>query len=97
MKKIICEILKNRRMEDMYLYVQKSEGTRRVPEALLEKFGKPKAAMTLLLTPEKKLANADIDKVMSALEEKGYFLQLPRKEDDYMREIAQANSKLSGQ
>lgn len=96
MDKIICEILTSSKVADMYLYVQKSEGTKRVPEALLERFGKAKSNMTLLLTAERKLANADIGKVMQALVEQGFYLQMPKKEDDYMAEIARANSKLNG-
>lgn len=78
------------------MYVEKSQGLKRVPEVLLERFGKPKSPMTLLLTPERKLANADIEKVMKAITEQGFYLQLPKDDDDYMREIAQANSKIGG-
>ena len=38
--KVLCEIYKSSRQEEMYLYVPKEEGLARVPEALLEKFGK---------------------------------------------------------
>ncbi|WP_317931558.1 YcgL domain-containing protein [Halioxenophilus sp. WMMB6] len=96
MKKVICEVLKSSRVADMYLYVEKAQGLARVPEALLERFGKPKSAMTLLLTPERKLANADINKVLAALKAQGFYLQLPKEEASEMREIALANSKLSG-
>lgn len=96
MSKLICEIFQSSKQPGMYLYVEKKAGLTRVPEVLLERFGKAKSAMTLLLTPERKLANADIGKVLSAIETQGFYLQLPKGEDDYMRDIAQANSKLSG-
>ena len=96
MSKVICEVFVSSKVADMYLYVQKSEGLSRVPEPLLERFGKPKPAMVLLLTPERKLANADIDKVLEGIRDKGFYLQLPKNEDDYMADIARANSKLSG-
>lgn len=96
MNKIICDIVQSSKFEGMYLYVEKSQGFKRVPEALLERFGKPKPPMTLLLTPERQLANADIDKVMASIIEQGFYLQMPKEQDDYMREIAEANSKLSG-
>ncbi len=96
MTKIICEIFKSPKVDDMYLYVPKAQGLAQVPEALLERFGTPKSAMTMLLTEQKTLANADIHKVIEALNNQGFYLQLPREKEDYMREIAQANSKLSG-
>ncbi|BFM06553.1 YcgL domain-containing protein [Halioxenophilus aromaticivorans] len=96
MNKIVCNIMQSSKKAGMYLYVEKAQGLKRVPEALLERFGKPKPPMTLLLTPERKLANADVDKVMAAIEEKGFYLQLPKDDDDYMKDIALANSKLSG-
>lgn len=96
--KIICEIYRSPKEEGMYLYVKKEEGLRKVPEALLKVFGKPQQAMVLLLTPEKKLAHASVEKVAESLEEKGFYLQLPpRNERDPEAERLRAlNSKLSG-
>ncbi|GLS26307.1 YcgL domain-containing protein [Marinibactrum halimedae] len=94
--KLICDIYKSPKDADMYLYVQKSEGLSRVPEALVERFGQPKHAMTLLLTPEKTLANADIHKVLQSLQEKGFYLQLPPPKEKYMQAVNQHNSKLAG-
>ena len=47
MKKI-CTIYRSPKKEGMYLYVDKAEDLARVPEALLQSFGKPEQAMTLL-------------------------------------------------
>ena len=96
--KIICEIYRSSKEEGMYLYVKKEEGLSRVPEELLKMFGKPQQAMVLLLTPDKKLAQANVEKVAESLEEKGFYLQLPpRGERDPDAERVRAlNSKLSG-
>ncbi len=94
MKPLICEIFKSPKDSDLYLYVDKSEGLARVPEALLERFGQPKSAMTLLLKPDRKLAKADIEKVIAAIEEKGFYLQMSSTKDDYMMAIHQLNSKM---
>ncbi|MDB6061205.1 MAG: hypothetical protein JWM78_1308 [Verrucomicrobiaceae bacterium] len=75
--KIICTIYRSARVEGMYLYVDKKEDVSRVPEALLATFGKPQHAMTLLLQPDRKLARADIGKVMDAIQQKGFYLQTP--------------------
>ena len=93
MKKI-CTIYRSPKQEGMYLYVDKSEDLARVPEALLQRFGKPEQAMTLVLHPERPLARADINKVLAALEEPGYFLQMPTQPDDYMKAVRDKNDKL---
>lgn len=92
--KTVCDVYRSPRAEEMYLYVDKREGTARVPEKLLELFGKPEHLMTMLLTPEKKLARAETGKVMNDIRERGYYLQVPPARDDEMRAIAAQNSKL---
>ena len=93
MKKI-CSIYRSPKHEGMYLYVDKQEGIERVPEALLSRFGKPAQAMTLLIFPGKKLARASADKVLEALEQQGYYLQMPPVPEQYMSELHQKNSKM---
>jgi uncharacterized protein YcgL (UPF0745 family) len=95
--KVISEIFRSPREEGMYLYVKKEEGLARVPEALLERFGKPQPAMVLVLTPEKKLARATADKVIASLETQGYYLQLPPPPayDGQVEQVVSHNSKLS--
>ncbi|MCZ6710461.1 MAG: YcgL domain-containing protein [Gammaproteobacteria bacterium] len=63
--------------QGLYLYVDFKEELQRVPEALLKRFGKPIEAMSLKLTPMRKLARADADSVLRNIEEAGYYLQLP--------------------
>ncbi|WP_148254320.1 YcgL domain-containing protein [Aidingimonas lacisalsi] len=75
--RLICEIFKSPRKEAMYLFVDKREGLERVPGALLERFGSPVAVTTLLLTPDKRLARVDASEVMEAVEEQGFYLQMP--------------------
>ncbi len=83
----ICDIYKSPKKDEMYLYVRKVEGLSRVPEALLTMFGKPKHYVTLLLTPERKLARAEAPKVIAELAEKGYYLQMPPAREDYMLDL----------
>jgi uncharacterized protein YcgL (UPF0745 family) len=61
----------------MYLYVDKQQGIAELPEALLATFGTPESVMTLLLTPERKLARADAATVLDAIEQNGFYLQMP--------------------
>ena len=73
----ICTIYRSAKHEGMYLYVDKAEDTERVPEALLKRFGQPERTMTLLLEEGKKLARADVKDVLQAIDENGFYLQLP--------------------
>lgn len=96
--KIISQIYRSKKEEGMYLYVKKEEGLTRVPEDLLKLFGKPEPAMVLVLTPEKKLAHAKIENVLIDLEEKGFYLQLPPRDqvDQEAKQVRAKNTKLSG-
>ncbi len=97
-KKIICSVYRSTKKEELYLYVPKAKGLSDVPEALLTMFGVPELAFSLLLTPERKLAKEDIQKVFESLDEKGFHLQLPpAKQDDYMQEINRHNHKMANQ
>lgn len=77
--KILCSVYRSSRVEGMYLYVDKKEDLARVPEDLLQTFGKPELAMTLALYPERKLARADVNKVLESIEQQGFYLQMPPK------------------
>ena len=96
MKKI-CTIYRSPKKEGMYLYVDKAQDLTRVPDALLKQFGKPEHAMVLLLHPERELANVDVMQVISDIDEKGFFLQMPPvQQDDYMKSIHEKNNKMGG-
>ena len=94
MSKQICKIYRSSKNEAMYLYVDHQEDLNRIPEPLLQRFGKPKLAMTLALSLDKKLARADIAKVLEAIREQGYYLQLPPSPEAYMQELRNKNDKL---
>lgn len=93
--KVICDVYKSPNEDEMYIYVKKEEGLSKVPEALLEMFGKPQHVMTMLLTPEKKLGRAEASKVLDQLEEPGFYLQMPPPKDDEMRRINAHNTKIN--
>lgn len=73
----LVRVYKSRRKLDMYLYVDMAEDLARVPAPLLEQFGPPQPALTLKLTPERRLARANAAEVLEALDHQGYYLQLP--------------------
>jgi uncharacterized protein YcgL (UPF0745 family) len=61
----------------MYLYVDRAEGLSRVPDALLKRFGRPERALSLKLDATRRLARAEAGRVLAAIADEGYYLQLP--------------------
>lgn len=85
--KLICAVYKSPKKDEMYLYVDKKKGLTDVPDELQEVFGEPIEVMTLLITPEKKLARTDGAKVMAAIAEKGFYLQMPPAKEEYLLDL----------
>ena len=72
-----CAIYKGPKKADHYLYVEAEGDFERVPQALLDILGELELVMTLELGPERRLAQADVNQVMQALRDQGYFFQMP--------------------
>lgn len=70
-------VYRSSRRQEMYLYVDAATDLERVPEALLERFGRPVEALSLMLTAQRRLARADAARVLEAIEEQGFYLQMP--------------------
>ena len=82
MTKLLCNIYKSRRKEETYLYVSLADDLSRVPDVLLETFGRPELVTKMIITPERKFARVDADKLLASIKEKGFYLQLlPPKEE----------------
>ncbi len=71
------KVYRSQRKPDMYLYVDFTAALSRVPQSLLDKFGRPVEALSLDLTSERKLARADAETVLDQIESTGYYLQMP--------------------
>jgi uncharacterized protein YcgL (UPF0745 family) len=82
--KRLVVVYRSPRVENMYLYVDRQEGTARVPEELLTRFGEPEEALSLALTPERSLARVQGSTVLEAIERSGYYLQLPPAPDEWV-------------
>jgi uncharacterized protein YcgL (UPF0745 family) len=65
----------------MYLYITKEDDFSCVPQALMERFGKPVQVMEITLTEQRKLAREDVALVMTNLLSQGFHLQMPPKMD----------------
>ena len=72
-----CWIYKSDKREEMYLYVDSADDFSRVPDSLLAVMGNLELVMSLRLHSGRKLARADVEKVISELRYKGFYLQMP--------------------
>jgi uncharacterized protein YcgL (UPF0745 family) len=72
-----CFIYKSLKKDGLYLYMAKKDNFASLPEALLASVGKLVFVMALELTPERKLAREDSQKVLASLQDKGFFIQMP--------------------
>ncbi len=72
-----CAIYKGPKKIDHYLYIEKEDDFSRVPKALLDMLGRLELIMSLELSPERTLAQADINQVREALLDQGYYFQMP--------------------
>lgn len=76
-----CSVVRSSLKDFTYIYLLAGYDFEDLPSALKEVFGQPEFVMNLELTPERKLAYADITHVMQDLSEQGYHLQMPPKHD----------------
>ena len=75
---MMCIIYRCSKKDEMYLYVPaENSKLEHLPEGLLRLTGQLVKVLELELTHERKLARADVREVLSALEQRGYFLQMP--------------------
>ena len=88
--KRFCSIYKSSKRNEMYLYADRANDLSDLPESLMLAFGSPTKVMDLVLTPEKKLARADSTKVLEAIEEQGFYLQMPPVDSDAEANLAMA-------
>ena len=72
-----CHVYRARKVADMYVYLAERDGFDVLPAGLKARTGPLDHAMSLELTPDRKLARADAAAVIQALQEQGYYVQLP--------------------
>lgn len=92
---MLCAIYKSRKKAGMYLYVAKREQFEAVPRELLDVFGKPEFVLLFNLAGDKPLALADKNQVQQHLEQQGFYLQMPKTEENLYQAWQLANKSLS--
>jgi uncharacterized protein YcgL (UPF0745 family) len=83
----IISIFKSSKKDEMYLYVEKADKLKKVPDSLLGVFGTPIHVMDMPLKADRELARVDTAKLLEQLSEKGFYLQMPPPKDDYMLDL----------
>ncbi|MCH8530213.1 MAG: YcgL domain-containing protein [Saccharospirillum sp.] len=76
-ERVMVSIYRSMRRAEMYLYLPRSASLSDLPEALLKQFGEARKITDMLLTPDRKLARADTNRVLEQLIDPGYYLQMP--------------------
>lgn len=84
---LLLSVYKSRKRDEMYLYVPKADGLKKLPEALLQIFGAPEHVMDLPLMPGRSLARVDVDKLRHEVEANGFYLQMPPPKEDYLLDL----------
>jgi len=90
---LFVDIYRSSYKEGMYLYVEKESPLENLPELIQKQFAKKELAMSIELRPDKKLARADVNKVLAAIRDQGFYLQMPPGAEQYMQNIP--NDKMS--
>ncbi|MCB1768514.1 MAG: YcgL domain-containing protein [Candidatus Competibacteraceae bacterium] len=82
-----CSIYKSNKKQYIYLYLAAKDDFSHIPEALLKLLGEPVHVMDLDLHPERRLAQEDVVEVLRNLEEQGWHLQMPQREEGLRIEV----------
>jgi len=85
-----CLIYRSAKKEETYVYLPIGKTLSDLPDELQNRFGEAVFVMKLEIGEDTKLARVHPAQVLSAIEEHGYFLQLPPKhpvEEEITRKI----------
>ncbi|ABM02915.1 hypothetical protein DUF709 [Psychromonas ingrahamii 37] len=83
---MLCAVYKSIRKSQTYLFIAKRDDFSSVPEPLLAQFGPPQLVSLLNITLQTKFAMAEAEKVLSAVKNNGYYLQLPPPPVNHLQE-----------
>ncbi len=76
-----CFVYKSLKKADSYIFIENKDDFEKVPQPLLQLFGAPEFTLEFDLTEDRKLASADAKQVIEYINEQGYYLQMPSKNE----------------
>ncbi|WP_166268415.1 YcgL domain-containing protein [Marinobacter caseinilyticus] len=82
-------VYRSSKSNDTYVYIKRGKAWTELPDTLKLAFGQPVHTMDLLLDRERKLSRSTGEQVLTAIEDQGFFLQMPEKLESYLVEFKQ--------
>lgn len=83
---IRCEVFKSSKQADTYRYLPLRKDQAELPEGLLNLLGEISCFLTIELTENKKLAQANAADVMKSIDDDGCYLQMPPNDNIHVAE-----------
>ena len=78
---IEVQVYRSGKKADTYLFLPIADAYEDLPEALQEHFGEATAFLSFWLHEERYLAQSDSRQVLAAIDQQGFYLQLPPQND----------------
>lgn len=88
MQPIQVSAYRSPKKNELYVFVPQADGLEKLPKELLTMFGEPTHVIDFELTPERKMAREDAKEVYDAIQNKGFFMQMPPKEVEKLSDYA---------
>lgn len=87
MSLVLVSVYRSGKRDDMFLYVTKVDGLKKVPVELLAMFGTPVPVMDIPLRPGRDLARVSGERLREELSSQGFYLQMPPPKEDYLLDL----------
>ena len=72
-----CVVYRCSKQQEMYLYLRAGLVPETLPEPLLARTGRLTEVMRIELSPQRRLARVDVNRVIEQLAGPGFYLQMP--------------------
>lgn len=82
MKTVNCFVYASRRKPGLYVYLPRENDWSDVPEQIQHYLGTTERVLEVELTPDRQLARCTGAEVITAIEQQGFYLQMPPGEPD---------------
>lgn len=76
-KSINCHVYRSKYKTGMYVYLSEKDNFELLPDDLKSRIGTIEFTFSFELTEARKLAQLDAKQVMTQIQEKGFYLQMP--------------------
>ena len=74
--------------DGLYVYLASTQGLASLPAPVMKQLGAPEKAMEIELDKNRKLSNADASEVLEAIENQGFYVQMPHDIEAVLARVA---------